>query len=257
MAVPITGSVAGRGRPYPPIAETAADLITAPRLFSARPGGSPLTVERRTDALASALGIAPRCAYDTLAAQAAAWAAHARRAGARFDVEAKAMQAAVFSARHTLDGLCIPTKAVGVSAYPDGLLALRAALGAAGRFLPLLPAPDAEGIHLFRTDRLRSVQHKHLGWIRSLPPMRYAATVVTGGTAERPTMGLNFLIEVHPVLDTPPAGAGAVEGEPTDAQIDARAAEHAADRAARHLYGEGPAPSPAAGLWERMGGWAQ
>jgi hypothetical protein len=212
------------------------------------------------DALRSALGIGPRCAHGTLAAQAAAWAA---RSGARFNVEAKAVQAAVFSARNDLAGLCIPTKAVGVSAYPDGLRALRIALAVAGRFLPLLPAADADGVALYRGDRLGSVQHKHLGWVRSLPPMRYAATAVTGGTAERPSLGLNFFIEVHPALTPPPAGAGETTepttAEPTDVQIDARTSEHAAERDARHLYGEGPTPSPApaAGLWERMGGWAQ
>jgi hypothetical protein len=204
-------------------------------------------------------GVGRKAPLATIKAQALAWAEHARRSGARFNVERKAAEAFTFSADNDLAGFNVPTKLVGVAvgATQDALAILAGERPRPAHPVRLRRRAEVDGLALYLgADFLGRLQHKHEGWVRSLPGFPVGAINVTGGTADAPTRGLNVALAVWHAL---PGGA-APEPEPTDAALDAAAAEIAAERDARHMIGEGPAPSPAAprrDLWGELGGWEQ
>lgn len=160
---------------------------------------------------------------DVLAAQALAWAAHVRACGGRFDVDTKACDALRFSLAHNLRGFCLPTKLEGTKPNQDTAAALAERIAARGAFQPLALAPAVDGLAVVAVGRglLGRLQAKHVRWAAQLPAFRVAALAVTGGTEERPTMGVNVALEVWPVLPeralAAPAPAPAEEAMPEDA----------------------------------------
>jgi hypothetical protein len=137
--------------------------------------------------------------------------AHLHTVGVRFDVRHKLADAADYSFRAGGSSLAVPTKAQGTS-YQAERLAAFATRVAGAEGLPALrlqPTDDLrsrkEGERRIAVlagdtfDCLGFVQDKHTAWLLPLldldgSPVRAFALAVTGGTPERPTRGLNFLL---------------------------------------------------------------
>ncbi|HLA64080.1 MAG TPA: hypothetical protein VK610_06610 [Rhodothermales bacterium] len=211
----------------------------------------------RAGMTAAHAGEGRRVSPATLASQARAFVAVCASVGSRFDFEKKAADALTFSLSVDVRGLLIPSKLVGTSAGQRGLGALRATSTPA--LHPLRTRRETDGLAVyFGADFLGRLQPKHDRWAQKLGAFRVAFLAVTGGTEDRPTMGVNVAFEVWPVL--PPS--------PEDVALDARADD---EEDARHLYGEAPAFGPgtlgaalvstdartASDAWARLGGWEQ
>ena len=144
------------------------------------------------------------------------WAKHARESGARFDVEKKAATSLTFSLSLGAHSFAVPSKLVGTKEHGPRLAALDQLLRSRP-FLPLQLLPNNSGGLDVRCSAIRHgegsgctlghVQNKHLSWLAPLVhrrAVRCFALDVTGGTAERPTRGLNVAFS----FTTPSAHAG-------------------------------------------------
>lgn len=151
-----------------------------------------------------------RCPLDRLAAQALAWAGASRACGARFDVDAKALSAFAFSARHHTRSLVVPSKLAGVRSYQDAAAALAVRLESRGGWAlcETRTVEDRRGrvVEVYAMGlRLGHVQEKHARtWVGPVGPLRVAAISATGGKAfvtasgdvKRTLRGVNVALEV-------------------------------------------------------------
>src|SRR5690606_29145294 len=94
----------------------------APRPSADRPASALRTAHRRPR----------RCPLPTLRRQALGWAEAARAAGARFDVERKAVDAFTFSAEAGTRSLCVPSKLSGTASHQDAAAAVASRLDSRG-----------------------------------------------------------------------------------------------------------------------------
>src|SRR5690606_3164683 len=131
----------------------------------------------------------------TLESQAGAWKAFAIARGVRFDVEKKAAQSIQFSQRAR--SLGIATKLVGVADEPIqnnlDTLRLHRVDAEHGELFPVVE--DGEIWLTWQGFFLGKIQSKHRPWLFPLLAsprrVRFYALAVTGGTAGKPTLGLN------------------------------------------------------------------
>src|SRR5690606_34301105 len=140
---------------------------------------------------------------------------HLRTVGVRFDARRKVREAADFSVNAQGSSLAFPSKLAGVSAFQTA--AKRLASGDLGRtkyrrLVARIVPDDRKGrenqpriaLHV-QGCRLGFVQDKHTAWLLPLIKTDERGTVafcgveffalqVTGGTPDRPTRGVNFII---------------------------------------------------------------
>jgi hypothetical protein len=128
--------------------------------------------------------------------------------------------------------------------------------------------PTVDGLTVAHgADVLGQIQQKHVRWAAALTTFRLAALAVTGGTEERPTMGVNVVMEVWPALPAPsPTATEAPADSADEAPFDEFAATAEAEREAegrrfvmeadeeRAVFGRRAGPHD---LWHRLGGWDQ
>lgn len=135
------------------------------------------------------------------------WARFARQAGARFDVEQKAV--AALAASLGSGRFALPSKLVATKPHGARLRALAGLLGQRGPVrlaLTVEHGDDGQPVVVASCPALRTgegsavavgqVQPKHLPWLLPLVEARAVrcyATAVTGGTPRRPTRGCNSL----------------------------------------------------------------
>lgn len=133
----------------------------------------------------------------TMVQQARDWAAAAVSAGARFNVERKAVESLTFSLANDLAGFCIPSKLVGTSKHQTAARIVADRLAAGGRWI----AAETEGADVTLGGlTLGTIQDKHARtWFGGISPMRVGVIAVTG-QRDRPdgrpcTLGVNVVIE--------------------------------------------------------------
>lgn len=150
-----------------------------------------------------------------LSAQAQAWQSFASPR-ARIDVARKAEEALAFTQRAGGRTFALPTKLVGTKAFQGNLEDLQRFHGAGLRYAELDVAPDydnaAELVASYGGLILGRFQKKHLGWLRPLlatRKIRVFLLAITGGTAEKPTLGCNVVVSGIPAaIEAQAAGYG-------------------------------------------------
>lgn len=122
-----------------------------------------------------------RLSLATLRAEVAAWIAAARAAGCRFDVEAKAGEAARFTLTHDLAELMVPTKLRGTASRQDAAAAAAARMQARAGWIAGTYGVEAGRPVVALGLPLGFVQDKHAAWLGELGAVRFAVIAVTGG----------------------------------------------------------------------------
>lgn len=125
------------------------------------------------------------------------WTKYARSCGARFRIEHKAEEALQFCLDRGGQSFAVPTKLEGTSQFHENIAFAAARLDRYSRKLTAEITEDGRVAIGFGMYRLGYIQSKHACWVRPLVESGYVLFYllqVTGGTAGKPTRGVNLCI---------------------------------------------------------------